>query len=113
MNLKHVLAKRKDPYKKYAYSYLEDSVVDGQQRHIEGSTTKIEDQDVLLSCKTISLENNFFHFQTRIEDNVFFISATNGSTILCQLCIRTRLLFILGGKGDVYFLLVHYRFYCS
>jgi hypothetical protein len=74
---------------------LEDTVLDGQEGHIEGTTTEIEDEDValasLLLVKTIRDGGS-----SRLVDDAEDVEASNQTSILGGLTLRVV---EVGGDG--------------
>ena len=60
--------------------HLEDALFDGEQRHIEGSTSKIEDKHVLLSTLLVKAVGN--GGGSGLVDNAKYIEARNLSSVL-------------------------------
>lgn len=61
-------------------NHFEDSIVDGQEGHIEGSTAKIKHKDVLLTILLVQAIGN--GSSCGLVDNSHHIQSSNGSGIL-------------------------------
>mmetsp|Transcript_13657 Transcript_13657/g.16416 ORF Transcript_13657/g.16416 Transcript_13657/m.16416 type:complete len:685 (-) Transcript_13657:65-2119(-) len=68
--------------------HLEDTFLNGQQRHIEGTTTKIEDKDILLTSSPLLVQTVGNSGSGGLVNNTHTVQVGNGGGILGCLALR-------------------------
>jgi hypothetical protein len=67
---------------------LEDSLVNGQEGHVEGSSSKVEDKDVLLALVAFLVETLSDGGCGRLVDDSEHVESGNGTCVLGSLALR-------------------------